>query len=114
SAALIGAGRYTLSHWKLESTSRGLLVIGTLLVPLSFMVLAGVASGRAGGIWEVVTEVAAVGVFAWLVGGAMKILLRNAVGQAAPGAGPPGPPARFGPAAPPPPGPHLQGSESLA
>src|SRR5262249_6343379 len=24
-AALIGAGRYTLSHWKLESTSRGLL-----------------------------------------------------------------------------------------
>ena len=40
-ACLFGAGFYTLSHWKLESTSRGLLVIGTLLVPLNFLVLAG-------------------------------------------------------------------------
>ncbi|MBY0523648.1 MAG: hypothetical protein K2R98_09615, partial [Gemmataceae bacterium] len=40
-AALMGAGLYTLHHWKLESTSRGLLVIGTLLVPLDFMVMAG-------------------------------------------------------------------------
>src|SRR5262245_23755370 len=38
-AALFGAGRYTLHHWKLETTSRGLLVIATLLVPLSFLTL---------------------------------------------------------------------------
>ena len=33
-SALYGAGRYSLSHWKLESSSRGLLVIATLVVPL--------------------------------------------------------------------------------
>src|SRR5205823_5954386 len=59
-AALIGAGRYTLSHWKLESTSRGLLVIGAMMVPLSFMVLAGVASGREGGWLELGIEVGAI------------------------------------------------------
>src|SRR5207253_5544389 len=45
-AALFGAGLYTLSHWKLQSTSRGLLVIATLLVPLTFFILAGLT--RAG------------------------------------------------------------------
>src|SRR5262249_45094372 len=39
-AALFGAGQYTLHHWKLESTSRGLLVIALLLVPLNVLVLA--------------------------------------------------------------------------
>src|SRR5262249_25945205 len=38
-AALFGAGLYTLNHWKLESTSRGLLVIATLLVPLNLLAL---------------------------------------------------------------------------
>src|SRR5207245_4756903 len=40
-ASLFGAGWYTLRHWKLESTSRGLLVIATLLLPLNFLVMAG-------------------------------------------------------------------------
>src|SRR5205807_7613442 len=40
-ATLFGIGRYTLRHWKLESTSRGLLVIALLLVPLNFLILAG-------------------------------------------------------------------------
>jgi hypothetical protein len=74
-AALIGAGRYSLKHWKLESTSRGLLVIGTLMVPLCFMVLAGLAQGREGGVLEAVTEFGAIGVFAFLVHGAAGILL---------------------------------------
>ena len=38
--ALFGAGSYTLHHWKLESTSRGLLAIALLLVPLNLLVLA--------------------------------------------------------------------------
>ena len=69
SAALIGAGRYTLGHWKLESTSRGLLVIGVMLVPLSFMVLGGLASGREGGLRELIIEAGAIALFAWLVAG---------------------------------------------
>jgi len=32
-SALFGVGRYTLRRWKLEATSRGLLVIALLLVP---------------------------------------------------------------------------------
>jgi hypothetical protein len=83
-AALIGAGRYTLSHWKLESTSRGLLVIGTMMVPLSFMVLAGLAGGHERGALEVATEAAALVLFTWLVRGATDILMRPAVGPAAP------------------------------
>jgi hypothetical protein len=83
-AALIGAGRYTLSHWKLESTSRGLLVIGTMLVPLSFTVLAWVASEQKGGMWEIPVQVAAVAFFVWLVRGAADILLLQPIGAAAP------------------------------
>ena len=37
--ALFAAALYTLSHWKLTSTSRGLMVIATLLVPLAFLVM---------------------------------------------------------------------------
>ena len=46
--ALFGAGFYTLHRWKLESTSRGLLLIASLLVPLTFAVLAGLAHARGG------------------------------------------------------------------
>jgi hypothetical protein len=84
-AALIGAGRYTLSHWKLESTSRGFLVIGTMMVPLSFMVLAGLAAGGiARDTAEMATEVASVLLFGWLVRGAANILVRAPTGPAAP------------------------------
>src|SRR4051794_9361024 len=34
-AAVFGAGLYTYRRWKLESTSRGLLVIALLLTPIS-------------------------------------------------------------------------------
>jgi len=66
-AALFGAGFYTLSHWKLESTSRGLLVIATLLTPLDFLVLAGFTQGRVAGIFDVVTEILALIAFTALV-----------------------------------------------
>lgn len=36
-AAIHGAGLYTLKRWNLKSTSRGLLVISTLLIPLNVM-----------------------------------------------------------------------------
>ena len=38
-AALFAAGKYTLHHWKLETTSRGLLVIALLLTPLNLLIL---------------------------------------------------------------------------
>jgi hypothetical protein len=47
-AALFGAGEYTLHHWKLQSTSRGLLIIALLLTPLNLLVLGDPTVGRAG------------------------------------------------------------------
>src|SRR4030095_15255874 len=38
-AAGVGAGQYTLHHWKLTGTSRGLLVIALLLTPLNLLLL---------------------------------------------------------------------------
>ena len=45
-AAIYGAGMYTLRHWKLESTSRGLLIIATLLIPLNFLAAIALAKNR--------------------------------------------------------------------
>jgi hypothetical protein len=72
-ASLFGVGWYTLRHWKLESTSRGLLVIATLLVPLNFLVIAGLHGQESSG-WEIPLEVGALIAFAWLTslaGGAL-------------------------------------------
>lgn len=40
STALFGAGFYTLHRWQIHTTSRGLLTIATLLVPLNFLAIA--------------------------------------------------------------------------
>jgi hypothetical protein len=64
--ALFGVGRYSLSHWRLESSSRGLLVIATLLVPLNFLVLAGI-SPKSDNVIELLAKVAALACFAFLV-----------------------------------------------
>jgi hypothetical protein len=74
-AALFGMGQYTLHRWKLPSTSRGLLVIATLLVPLNFTVLAGLSQGTDGGYLEIATKIVAVAGFAWLVHRAGRVLL---------------------------------------
>jgi hypothetical protein len=72
-AALYSGGLYTLHHWKLESTSRGLLVIATLLVPLNFLVMAGLPQTN------LAIELAVTGVFltlfVWLMGSAGRVLL---------------------------------------
>jgi hypothetical protein len=47
-AALFAAGEYTLHHWKLQSTSRGLLLISLLMTPLNLLVLTNPAHGGSG------------------------------------------------------------------
>ncbi|MCU1265245.1 MAG: hypothetical protein JWM21_1563 [Acidobacteria bacterium] len=44
-AALFGVGLYTEHRWKLPTTSRGILTIATLLVPLNFLAIAAVSGG---------------------------------------------------------------------
>lgn len=77
-AALFGAGLYTLHHWRLESTSRGLLVIALLLVPLNFIVLAGLSAGRSADFVEVGTELTALAAFVGLVGLAARVIVPGA------------------------------------
>src|SRR6266404_6257074 len=43
-AVLFGIGLYTEHRWKLPTTSRGILTIATLLVPLNFLAIAAVSS----------------------------------------------------------------------
>ncbi len=78
--ALYGAGRYSLSHWKLESSSRGLLVIATLLVPLNFLVLAGI-SPRSNDPLEVGAKIGALLAFALMVRNSGRVLLPDPAGR---------------------------------
>lgn len=45
-AAIHGAGAYTLKKWKLQKTSRGTLLIGLFLVPLNFLAACLLRSGQ--------------------------------------------------------------------
>lgn len=74
-AGLFGAGLYTFSHWKLESTSRGLLVIATLLVPLNLLAMTtGPAQGTSGPL-AVGVELAALVIFGGLLSLAGRVLV---------------------------------------
>jgi hypothetical protein len=74
-AALFGAGLYTLHHWKLESTSRGLLVIATLLVPLCFTVLPSMLEETAADLRELAIAAGGLAVFAFLIYQAGRVLV---------------------------------------
>lgn len=45
-AAIHGAGLYSLRHWRLKTTSRGLLTIALLLVPLNFLAAIALSEQR--------------------------------------------------------------------
>ena len=49
-AAIHGAGTYTLRKWNLRSTSRGVLTIGLLLIPLNFLAATTLAEKEGAGI----------------------------------------------------------------
>jgi hypothetical protein len=74
-AALFGVGFYTAHRWKLPTTSRGILTIATLLVPLNFLAIAAVSSGaNTGGLAVLISELLAPAVFACLVYYAGRVL----------------------------------------
>ena len=74
SSAVFGVGLYAHYRWKLESTSRALLVIATLLVPLNFVAMASMAKGE----WTLLSltsELVSLVIFANLVGFAVRVLV---------------------------------------
>src|SRR2546421_5500533 len=67
-AALFGVGFYTEHHWKLPTTSRGILTIATLLVPLNFLAIAAVSTNTAPqGVLVIGSEIIAPALFLCLV-----------------------------------------------
>ncbi len=72
-AALFGAGQYTLHHWRLASTSRGLLVIAVLLAPLNLLLLATPAAD--GGAFDVGVKVVALLAFVGMARAAGRDLI---------------------------------------
>ena len=79
-AALFAAGQYTLHHWKLAGTSRGLLVIALLLAPLNLLLLADtVTRGPTTGPLAAGLKLASVLAFAGMVrtGGRDLLLARS-------------------------------------
>jgi len=67
-AALFAVGLYTEHHWKLPTTSRGILTIATLLVPLNFLAIAAVTGGKLpSGPVVIASEIVAPLLFFWCV-----------------------------------------------
>ncbi len=66
-AALFGIGFYTEHHWKLPTTSRGILTIATLLVPLNFLAIAAVSTNTTPGVLVIGSEIMAPAIFLCLV-----------------------------------------------
>jgi hypothetical protein len=74
-AALFGLGFYSERRWKLPTTSSGVLLIATLLVPLNFLAIAAFSEGTAHfDLLGIVRELAALALFAWLVQRAAGVL----------------------------------------
>ncbi|MHC4398682.1 MAG: hypothetical protein ACYTG0_03285, partial [Planctomycetota bacterium] len=74
SSAVFGIGLYAYHRWKLESTGWALLVMAVLLVPLNLWAMAGLSKEQ----WNyvhVAWEMASLGIFAFLVGQAAKVLI---------------------------------------
>jgi len=66
-AILFGIGLYTEHRWKLPTTSRGILTIATLLVPLNFLAIAAVSASNTSGALVIASELIAPAVFLCLV-----------------------------------------------
>ncbi len=73
-AVLFGIGLYTKYRWKLRTTSRGILTIATLLVPLNFLAIAAVSAGYTSGALVIASELAAPAIFLCLVYFAGRII----------------------------------------
>ena len=77
-AAIHGAGIYTLKKWKLRNTSRGTLVIGLLLVPINFVMACVLSDHRPlSDPWFWVAVITGVCVFSFITWHSSKALLRR-------------------------------------
>ena len=78
SSVVFVVGLYSHHRWKLEYTGRRVLIIATLLVPLNFLATASFSKGELDP-WTMIAELAALGLFAFLVGLAARVLVPDGV-----------------------------------
>jgi hypothetical protein len=71
-SAIFAAGLYTEHRWKLPTTSRGLLLIATLLVPLNFLAFS--RGGTSASAMAIGQQLVALALFSWLVWMAGNVL----------------------------------------
>jgi hypothetical protein len=78
-AAIHGAGMYTLHRWNLKSTSRGLLIISVFLIPLNYLAAVALSDRRPANHWmfwaALGTGLAVFGAMTWSAG--RKLLLAD-------------------------------------
>jgi hypothetical protein len=80
SAALFGAGFYTLRRWQIHTTSRGLLIIATLLVPLNFLAIAAFTQqAPPTDLFSISGELLSLGMFTTLTYMAARVLAPSAL-----------------------------------
>ena len=76
---LFGLGFYSAHRWKLPTTSRGVLIISTLLAPLNFLAMAAFSGKGEEPSWPVVCgELFSLALFFFLVYQAAKVFLPEA------------------------------------
>ncbi len=81
-AGLFGVGFYSEHRWRLHTTSQGLLLIGSLLVPLNFLAIAAFSStAQTDNALTIAGEILSVALFSALVYWAGKILVDGGSGR---------------------------------
>jgi hypothetical protein len=73
-AAILGLGLNACHRWKLPTTSRGILMIGLLLLPLNFLAFAIFTIGAPWDWWTVIGECLSLGLLGFLAWFAAKIV----------------------------------------
>lgn len=72
--AALGLGLHAEHRWKLPTTSRGILLIATMLVPLNFLALAALSHGTRPSPIVMAGEEAALALFAFLIWHAARVI----------------------------------------
>jgi hypothetical protein len=74
-AAALGLGLYAEQHWRVPTTSRGILLIATLLVPLNFLAMASFSRASPASLATTIGQLLAVVALGLLVWAAAKVLV---------------------------------------
>jgi hypothetical protein len=76
-AAFFGVGLYSEHRWKLPTTSRAILLLATMLVPVNLLAFSALAGPRDSGEFSIIAQVVSLSIFTLLVWPAARVLARG-------------------------------------